>query len=358
MMLRARRHRVVVILAVLSVLLLYHFRNARPWQELPASVQQLRQYEHKKESGEPGHTSKEGNGDKTEEAKDAALQPPAIFTPAAQPLTADDKGSQARPTMPTESDTTSGQDKPVKETSASSKIDGGKEQESPSLEEPTRTSTASAGKGPTSSGSIQAVGHGRLEVLHAESDEPAVHWIKRKEHFPVPEESLKALPTGKPTLQPRIQFAFKDESPSAKAARLERLVAIKGAFEHSWNNYREHAWGHDEVSPVSGGHRDPFNGWGATLVDALDTLWIMGLEEDFKAALEAVEEIDFTTSLRADIPLFESTIRYLGGLLGAYDISGGKHKGLINKAVELAEVLMGAFDTPNRMPQSFYQWKP
>lgn len=71
-------------------------------------------------------------------------------------------------------------------------------------------------------------------------------------------------------------------------------------------------------------------------------------------------DIDFTTSTGNDIPVFETTIRYLGGLLGAYDIAGQqkKYHGLVDKAVELAEVLMGCFDTPNRMPVLFYQWKP
>ena len=93
-------------------------------------------------------------------------------------------------------------------------------------------------------------------------------------------------------------------------------------------------------------------------MDSLDTLWIMGLKEEFEEAAKAIDKIDFTTSPRSDIPVFETTIRYLGGLLAAYDVSGGKYKNLLEKAIELAEILMGAFDTPNRMPVLFYQWKP
>ena len=62
--------------------------------------------------------------------------------------------------------------------------------------------------------------------------------------------------------------------------------------------------------------------------------------------------------IRKDIPLFETTIRYLGGLLSAYDISGGKHKILLNKAMELADILLGAFDTPNDMPLLYLEWDP
>jgi mannosyl-oligosaccharide alpha-1,2-mannosidase len=84
----------------------------------------------------------------------------------------------------------------------------------------------------------------------------------------------------------------------------------------------------------------------------------MGLEEEFEDAVKAVEQIDFTTTPRDDIPVFETTIRYLGGLLAAYDVSGGKYKVLLDKAVELGEILMGTFDTPNRMPVLYYRWKP
>jgi mannosyl-oligosaccharide alpha-1,2-mannosidase len=94
------------------------------------------------------------------------------------------------------------------------------------------------------------------------------------------------------------------------------------------------------------------------MVDALDTLWIMGLTEEFEDAVKAVGGIDFTTSSRRDIPVFETVIRYLGGLISAYDVSEGRYDILLRKAVELANVLMGAFDTPNRMPQTYYNWRP
>ena len=174
----------------------------------------------------------------------------------------------------------------------------------------------------------------------------------------MPSESLIALPTGKPKAIPKVQFAFKDESSDQKMKREEKRNEIKEAFKHSWSGYRKYAWLHDEVRPVSGGSRDPFCSWAATLVDALDTLVIMGLDEEFREATEALEQIDFTTSPRSDVPLFETTIRYLGGLLAAHDLSNGKYKVILKKATELADILMGAFDTPNRMPIMYYFWKP
>jgi len=189
-------------------------------------------------------------------------------------------------------------------------------------------------------------------------DEPTIHFSKFGEHFPVPIASIIPLPSGPPAKIPKIQFAFNDETTDAKINREKRQKHVKAEFQKSWNGYKKYAWMHDELSPTSGNFRDPFGGWAATLVDALDTLWIMGLEEDFEMAVKAVNKIDFTTTTRNEIQVFETTIRYLGGLLAAYDVSGGKFKSLLDKAVELADVLMGTFDTPNRMPSLYYAWKP
>jgi mannosyl-oligosaccharide alpha-1,2-mannosidase len=197
---------------------------------------------------------------------------------------------------------------------------------------------------------------------HLAPTSTTVHWQKPSEWFPVPEESLIMLPTGKPNPIPSIQFAFGKESPEAQEKRELRLSKVRAEAQRAWFGYKTYAWTHDELTPVTKRSKDPFCGWAATLVDALDTLWIMGLNDEFDEAVEAVKEIDFgTTPYRSDIPVFETIIRYLGGLLAAYDVTGG-HKGkypaLLEKAVELAEILMSVFDTPNRMPILYYNWKP
>ncbi|KAL4977436.1 glycosyl hydrolase family 47-domain-containing protein [Aspergillus desertorum] len=184
------------------------------------------------------------------------------------------------------------------------------------------------------------------------------HWKPMPERHPVSPEALIKLPIGQSKSLPQLQAKFKDESSSDKMQRLQQLDTIKSAFLHAWNGYKISAMGHDEVRPLRGGFKDPFNGWGATLVDALDTLWIMDLKEEFSMAVDYVKKIDFTTSTKKEIPVFETAIRYLGGMLGAYDISNHKYDVLLEKSVELADVLMGAFDTPNRMPTLYYKWSP
>jgi mannosyl-oligosaccharide alpha-1,2-mannosidase len=205
---------------------------------------------------------------------------------------------------------------------------------------------------------FESQGQGRFEIDQQSAILEKPHWIPQKEHFPVPSSSLIQIPSGKPKQIPAIQHVFNTEPLSAKKNNEQRRRAVKEAFEHAWSGYKEFAMPHDELSPVSKDFRDPFNGWGATLVDSLDTLWIMDLKDDFVEAVAEVKKIDFKTSIRKDIPLFETVIRYLGGLIAAHDLSSERYPVLLEKAEELAEILMGAFDTPNRMPVTYYNWAP
>ncbi|ETN39639.1 uncharacterized protein HMPREF1541_05865 [Cyphellophora europaea CBS 101466] len=183
-----------------------------------------------------------------------------------------------------------------------------------------------------------------------------VHWKKWPERYPV--ESLTPLPTGSTPI-PRIQFDFAShpETVAQKSQREERRQTIKDAFVHAWGGYKAHAFGKDEVMPLSGSSLDNYGGWGATLVDALDTLWLMGMKEEFEAAVEAVMKIDFTTNSVKELNVFETTIRYLGGMMAAYDVSEGKYPQLLDKAKELGEILYSAFDTTNRMPVCRWDWR-
>lgn len=201
-------------------------------------------------------------------------------------------------------------------------------------------------------------GSGRWDIQVNLKDGRKPKWTKTEPHFPLAPEDIIRLPTDSAKQIPKIQAKFESESPAAKKNRITKLNTIKESFKHAWNGYKQYGLPHDELKPISQNFADPFMGWGATLVDALDTLWIMGLTSDFDAAVLEVEKIDFHSSLRKDLPLFETVIRYLGGLLAAYDVSGAKYPTLLTKAEELAEVLMGAFDTPNRMPMTFYNWAP
>ncbi|MCJ1403205.1 hypothetical protein MMC11_006428 [Xylographa trunciseda] len=180
-------------------------------------------------------------------------------------------------------------------------------------------------------------------------------WKDVPKQYPV--SSMLALPTARPAQIPTIQFDFswRKELKEKKDEREARMKTVKENFAHAWEGYKAHAWMKDEVAPLSGGSLDSFGGWAATLVDSLDTLWIMGFKKEFKKAVGTLDKIDFSRSSAEEINVFETTIRYLGGFLSAYDLSG--QAPLLEKAIQLGEMLYVAFDTPNRMPNTRWRWK-
>ncbi|XP_070286342.1 endoplasmic reticulum mannosyl-oligosaccharide 1,2-alpha-mannosidase isoform X1 [Myotis yumanensis] len=153
--------------------------------------------------------------------------------------------------------------------------------------------------------------------------------------------SRKAEAPARPSLQaPRIQ--------NQRASPNERQQAVIDAFRHAWAGYRKFAWGHDELRPVSKSFSEWF-GLGLTLVDSLDTMWILGLRKEFGEARRWVsEKLQFQKDV--DVNLFESTIRILGGLLSAYHLTGDAL--FLQKAEDFGNRLMPAFRTPSKIPYS------
>ena len=153
----------------------------------------------------------------------------------------------------------------------------------------------------------------------------------------------------------RIQF----QSKGINRAQNERQEAVKATFQRAWTSYKQKAWLKDELKPISGGYTNHFGGWGATLVDTLDTLWILDMKEEFYEAVDAALSIDFAdpTKMEDDtISVFETTIRFLGGFLSAYEVSGCQDTRVLDKAIEVADMLYAAFDTPHRRP--IPRWSP
>lgn len=176
-------------------------------------------------------------------------------------------------------------------------------------------------------------------------------WASVKLHHLPASSSPSPMPKRLPGRPPAIQHSFEPESQRDAKIRVARLGAVRKLFQDNWESYRRFAWKKDALLPISAGSRDQFSGWAATLVDCLDTLWIMGLRDEFNEAVAAVATIDFGKSSTYRVNVFETNIRYLGGLLAAYDLSGNDV--LLSKAVELGNMLYGAFNTKNGMPVDF-----
>ncbi|KAK1984637.1 family 47 glycosyl hydrolase [Colletotrichum cereale] len=192
-----------------------------------------------------------------------------------------------------------------------------------------------------------------VQVPILQATKSSYDWSTHPQKHPVPLAEMTRLPNGAPLDLPKIQFEFDAVRPDSPARRDlntmgSRRFEVRNAFMKSWQSYTRHAWGYDELQPLSLRGQNRYNGWGVTLVDSLDTLWLMGLYDDFNRAVVYVSTIDWNNATESRCNVFETNIRYLGGLLSAYDLSN--EQVLLDKAIELADMLYAAFDTPNRFP--------
>ena len=122
--------------------------------------------------------------------------------------------------------------------------------------------------------------------------------------------------------------ALKVPSSSEHNSRQRDVVA---AFRHAWKGYKAHAWGKDELRPISRGYSTWFD-IGLTMVDSLDTMWLMDLREEFTEAKNWVKNsLQFHSNKYVNV--FEVTIRVLGSLLSTYHLSGDKE--FLDKAVSI-----------------------
>jgi len=103
------------------------------------------------------------------------------------------------------------------------------------------------------------------------------------------------------------------------------------------------------------------NGLGWIIVDAIDTMMLMNLTTELEHARKWIHE-DLSYDQDHDVSTFETTIRMLGGLLSAHYLStsfpgvyapvkdGLSDDLYVEKATDLADRLLGAFETQSGVP--------
>lgn len=148
-----------------------------------------------------------------------------------------------------------------------------------------------------------------------------------------------------------------------------RADAVIEMFRFAWDGYYAYAYPHDDLLPKNNSWSDSRNGWGLLMFDALDTAIIMEQKDIVNIILDYVPTVDFTknhASPDATPPnpvstsLFETNIRYIGGMLSAYDLLKGPFAylncpeknvdALLTQAQSLADTLKFAFNTPTGIP--------
>ncbi|XP_065362922.1 mannosyl-oligosaccharide alpha-1,2-mannosidase IA isoform X1 [Calliphora vicina] len=149
---------------------------------------------------------------------------------------------------------------------------------------------------------------------------------------------------------PANQLSIEDHNPGM--IDFEKRNYVKEMMQHAWQNYKLYAWGKNELRPLSQrAHSSSIFGsmdLGATIIDGLDTLYLMGLEKEYKEGRDWIERKFTLDNVSADLSVFETNIRFIGGLLTMYAFTGDNlYK---ERAQHVADKLLPAFQTPTGIP--------
>ncbi|GLB41810.1 putative glycosyl hydrolase 47 family protein [Lyophyllum shimeji] len=175
--------------------------------------------------------------------------------------------------------------------------------------------------------------------------------------------SLALLPA---SLSP-VSYAISVKKPGVtlpRSARAQRN-AVEKSFLQSYDAYKKYAWGRDDLTPETKSYFDGRNGWGCLRVagrrrdvhsayhgpkDTHSTIvaevlsFLRAIQELFAEAVDFSRQIDSSKSQTDDtVSVFETTIRHLGGLLSAYELSEGKFPALLQKAGEVGDKMAYAW---------------
>lgn len=178
------------------------------------------------------------------------------------------------------------------------------------------------------------------KLLETFSDLDLNALVTHKEKYPVLNEASLPL-----DISDGPQFTIQSELfEDGGSEDTEMLSRIRELFVSSWSQ-QELIEGISEYQ------------WPLSLIDSLDSLYIMGQREKFESAVKAIASIDFTLPPASVeiVDVSDVASRVLGGLLSAYELS--MNTALLAKATDVANFLLRAFDTPNRIPLLQYFWR-
>ncbi|CAM1504587.1 Fc.00g021780.m01.CDS01 [Cosmosporella sp. VM-42] len=184
------------------------------------------------------------------------------------------------------------------------------------------------------------------------------NWADYAFKHSISEQDMTKLPQGNPVTLRSIQHDF-SRNPLKKRnlnkSQRERKAEIKRAFGKTWASYEKHAWGRDELKPLTLEGHDPLGGWAASMIDSLDTLWLMDMKSEFYRAVGYLAQLDWDKTTSEGVNVSETNVRHLGGLLSAYELS--REGVLLAKAIELGDLLYASFDNPQHLPPNEFTFK-
>ena len=143
-------------------------------------------------------------------------------------------------------------------------------------------------------------------------------------------------------------------SAQAKVDRTKLANEVKTEFLHAWNGYKKHAWGNDDLKPLS----KSFHNWYPqpllmTPVDGLDTMYMMGLKTEADATRKYITaNLNFDKDIK--VQKFEIVIRLLGGMLSAYQLPGTRSCWISGRSWQTASTRV---ESPTGLPYKYVNLK-
>ncbi|XP_022224401.2 mannosyl-oligosaccharide alpha-1,2-mannosidase IA-like [Drosophila obscura] len=120
---------------------------------------------------------------------------------------------------------------------------------------------------------------------------------------------------------------------------------VKEMMKFAWDGYAQHAWEHNELNSMRGApHNDSIMGQhkiGLSIVDSLDTLYIMDLQEEYNRGYSWVRENFSLDHVDEYLSVSELNVHFVGGLLSMYAFTGDAL--FQSKAEDVVKKLLPAF---------------
>lgn len=126
----------------------------------------------------------------------------------------------------------------------------------------------------------------------------------------------------------------------------EKLENVHSVFQYSWMLYQQHELGNDFERLLSHLFIDTTQA-GVTMILSLETLYLLQATEQAKVIVMALQNFRFTVD-NLPVGWNATSDPILGSLISSYELSG--EKVLLERAIELADIIIHAFDTPNGLP--------
>ncbi|EMP41313.1 ER degradation-enhancing alpha-mannosidase-like 2 [Chelonia mydas] len=158
---------------------------------------------------------------------------------------------------------------------------------------------------------------------------------------PQPRPETRRIPEGGDLLRERVKSMFYHayDSYLENAFPYDELrpltERVKSMFYHAYDSYLENAFPYDELRPLTCDGQDTWGSFSLTLIDALDTLLILGNVSEFQRVVNVLQE-------GVDFDIDKAGVEVEAG----WPCSGP----LLRMAEEAARKLLPAFQTPTGMP--------